>query len=170
MHDGRHSVVRLKNVTQALVDKLEAMEEDLNDCIQMSAVHGMPYTGPNWGEEIEDAKAVLDDLKLEPAQEGIVRAYTHHDNRCVAVVHMSCSTDFVARNDEFKEFVDTVALHAAWYRPGVRSELLEESLIQDPQKTIAEYIEEQREYFGEDIRLIDVNVFRVEAPRTCKGE
>jgi len=45
--------------------------------------------------------------------EGIVASYIHSNGKVGVLVEVQCETDFVARSDEFKEFVQEVALHVA---------------------------------------------------------
>ncbi|NOY89845.1 MAG: translation elongation factor Ts [Deltaproteobacteria bacterium] len=49
--------------------------------------------------------------------EGLVHAYIHGGGRVGVLVEVNCQTDFVARNDEFKQFVDELAMHIASERP-----------------------------------------------------
>lgn len=42
-----------------LLDKIAAMEQPMRACIEMSAVHGVPYTGPTWVEELAAVEAAL---------------------------------------------------------------------------------------------------------------
>ncbi len=49
--------------------------------------------------------------------EGIIDAYIHMGGRIGVLVEVNCETDFVARNDEFKEFAHDVALHVAASNP-----------------------------------------------------
>jgi elongation factor Ts len=51
------------------------------------------------------------------ATEGIVSQYVHSTGRIGAIVEVDCETDFVARNDEFKEFAREIALHVAAAAP-----------------------------------------------------
>ncbi len=50
-------------------------------------------------------------------KEGIVHAYIHGQGRVGVLVELSCETDFVARNDEFKAFAHDVAMHIAAANP-----------------------------------------------------
>lgn len=50
------------------------------------------------------------------ANEGLVHSYIHND-RVGVLVEVNTETDFVARNDEFREFVHDLALHIAAMRP-----------------------------------------------------
>ena len=47
------------------------------------------------------------------ASEGLVSSYVHHNGKVGAMVEVNCETDFVARNDEFSDFVREVASHVA---------------------------------------------------------
>ncbi len=48
--------------------------------------------------------------------EGLIHSYIHND-RVGVLVEVNTETDFVARNDEFREFVHDLALHIAAMRP-----------------------------------------------------
>jgi elongation factor Ts len=49
--------------------------------------------------------------------EGVVEAYIHADDRRGALVEVQCETDFVARNEDFKEFARQVAIHITAMNP-----------------------------------------------------
>jgi len=51
------------------------------------------------------------------AKEGIVEAYIHSNGKIGVLVEVLSETDFVAKNDEFKEFSHDVALHIAAMNP-----------------------------------------------------
>ncbi len=51
------------------------------------------------------------------ANEGAVDSYIHAGGRVGVLVEINCETDFVARTDQFKEFVHDVALHVAALKP-----------------------------------------------------
>lgn len=51
------------------------------------------------------------------AAEGIVHAYIHGDGRIGVLVEVNSETDFVARNEEFKNFAKDIALHIAAMSP-----------------------------------------------------
>ena len=50
-------------------------------------------------------------------EEGVVSAYIHANHKVGAMVEIQCETDFVARNDDFKDFAYQVALHIAAAAP-----------------------------------------------------
>lgn len=45
--------------------------------------------------------------------EGIVHSYIHAGGKLGAIVEVNCETDFVAKNDQFQEFVHNLAMHIA---------------------------------------------------------
>jgi elongation factor Ts len=51
------------------------------------------------------------------ASEGLVHAYIHAGGRIGVLVEVNCETDFVARTDKFRDFVNNVALHIAASNP-----------------------------------------------------
>lgn len=51
------------------------------------------------------------------AAEGLVHAYIHAGNRIGVLIEVNCQTDFVARNEEFREFVEGVAMQIASMSP-----------------------------------------------------
>src|SRR5687767_10924051 len=45
------------------------------------------------------------------ASEGLVGSYIHHNGRIGVLVEVNCETDFVARTDDFKGLVKSIAEH-----------------------------------------------------------
>ncbi len=51
------------------------------------------------------------------AAEGVVEAYIHGAGRIGVLVEVNCETDFVAKTDNFKQFVRDIAMHIAASNP-----------------------------------------------------
>ena len=51
------------------------------------------------------------------ANEGLIGSYIHMTGKIGVLVEINCETDFVARNEEFKELVKNVAMHIAAANP-----------------------------------------------------
>jgi elongation factor Ts len=47
------------------------------------------------------------------AKAGRVEVYIHHDAKSGVLIELNCETDFVARNEEFKQLAKDLALHVA---------------------------------------------------------
>ncbi len=65
------------------------------------------------------------------AAEGAVSSYIHGEGRVGVLIEVNSETDFVARNDKFREFVKDVAMHVAAMAPlVVRQEELPSEAIE----------------------------------------
>jgi len=49
--------------------------------------------------------------------EGLVGSYIHMNGKIGVLVEINCESDFVARNDEFKDLVKNISMHIAAARP-----------------------------------------------------
>jgi len=57
------------------------------------------------------------DKSERTANEGLVEPYIHGGGRLGVLVEINCETDFVARNEAFKQFAHNVAMHIAAAAP-----------------------------------------------------
>ena len=70
--------------------------------------------------------------------QGLVHAYIHMGGKIGVLIEVNCETDFVARNEEFKTFVNDLALQVAAAKPSyVKREDVPGSII-DKERTIYE--------------------------------
>ena len=74
--------------------------------------------------------------------EGVVASYIHANDKVGALVEVQCETDFVARNDDFREFAYEVAMHIAAADP----------LVVSADQIPAEELEAERKLFQEKAR------------------
>ena len=51
------------------------------------------------------------------AKEGVVESYIHVGGKVGVLIEVNCETDFVARNEEFRQFVKDLCLHIAAVNP-----------------------------------------------------
>lgn len=51
------------------------------------------------------------------ASEGVIETYAHPGNRVGVMLELNCETDFVARNEQFRELAHDLALHIAAMNP-----------------------------------------------------
>jgi len=62
--------------------------------------------------------------------EGVVESYIHMGGKLGVLVEVNCETDFVAKNDDFKEFAKNVAMQIAATGPvGIREEDVSEEVV-----------------------------------------
>jgi elongation factor Ts len=74
------------------------------------------------------------------AAEGAVASYIHAGGKIGVLLEVNCETDFVARNEDFQEFVRDVALHIAAAAPEF---VTEEDVPEDAKQAEARIFEEQ---------------------------
>jgi elongation factor Ts len=83
------------------------------------------------------------------ASEGAVASYIHGGGKIGVLVEVNCETDFVARNEDFQEFVRDVALHIAAASPQYVSE---DEVPEEAKAAEARIFEEQAADKPENVR------------------
>ncbi len=84
-------------------------------------------------EEILRKKGMADNSKKagRAAKEGVVASYIHLQGKVGVLVEINCETDFVAKNETFREFVKDITLHIAASNPTcVSREQVDPTLIE----------------------------------------
>ena len=109
--------------------------------------------------------------------EGVIASYVHADGRKGALVEVQSETDFVARNEDFKEFARQVAIHVTAMNPehvsfedipedDVANErrILEEKARTDgkPDDVVEKIVEGQLRKWASEIVLLDQKHFNEE--------
>ena len=65
------------------------------------------------------------------ASEGSIQSYIHMGGKIGVMVEVNCETDFVAKNDDFKDFAKNIAMHIAATNPvGITPEDVPEDIIE----------------------------------------
>lgn len=103
------------------------------------------------------------------AKEGIIGSYTHSNNKICAMVKLYCETDFVARNEEFKELAKDIAMHISAMSPKFLNpaDVTEDMLLKEreiwseqlknegkPKEIMDKIMEGKEKKFREDISLL----------------
>ena len=83
------------------------------------------------------------------ASEGVVATYIHANGKIGVLVEVDCETDFVAKNDDFKDFAREVALHIAASSPLYVSE---EDVPEEDRDRELRIFEEQAQDKPENVR------------------
>ncbi len=94
---------------------LAACEGDMNQAVDFLRKKGLATAAKRAGRAMA---------------EGIIESYIHMDNKLGVLVEVNCETDFVAKNDDFKEFAKNIAMHIAATNPvGIRPEDVPEETL-----------------------------------------
>jgi elongation factor Ts len=132
-------VKRLKDLTGVgLTDAKAALEEANGDFDK--ALAAMRKKGLTKAEKRGEREA----------RAGLVGTY-NHDGRIGVLVEVNCETDFVARNDIFKELVKDLAMHIAASDPVDVDELLDQPFVKDPGQTVGAYVKDHAARLGENV-------------------
>lgn len=87
------------------------------------------------------------------AAEGIVEAYVTEDGKVGSLVEVNAETDFVAKNDEFKSFVEDVTKQVALTNPSDVEALLASKSMAEPDKTVKEVLTGKIATIGENMTI-----------------
>jgi elongation factor Ts len=111
------------------------------------------------------------------ANQGIIDSYIHLGGRIGVIVEVNCETDFVARNDEFREFVRNICLQVAATNPSyLKREEVPESILDKerqiisaqalnegkPEKVIEKIVEGRLDKYFRENCLLDQNYVKDE--------
>lgn len=99
-------VKTLREMTGAgILDCKKALEEtggNLEEAVELLRKKGIAKAAKKAGRE---------------TKEGLIHAYIHAGGRVGVLLELNCETDFVARNDLFKELANEIALQIAAMKP-----------------------------------------------------
>lgn len=93
-------------------------------------------------------------------KQGLIEVYLHHSGRVASVVELFCETDFVARNELFKDLAHNLALQVASMPAKDAKSLEKQEFIKDPNKKVGDLVKEVIAKTGENIRI--GRIFRIE--------
>src|SRR3990172_803183 len=123
-------------------------------------------------EEVEgDKKKAFDILQKEgfekaakkvgrETSQGLIETYIHHSGKVAALVELFCETDFVARNELFRNLAHELALQVASMGAKSANDLIGQEFIRDPNKKVGDLVKEVIAKTGENVRI--GRIYRVE--------
>jgi elongation factor Ts len=132
----------MAQVSPALVKELrEKTNAGMMDCKQALVEAGADIEK---AEEILRKKGIASASKRasRSAKDGLIASYIHLQGRVGVLIEVNCETDFVAKNENFREFVKDLTLHIAAAHPSYVSR----------EQVPAELIEREREIYRAQIK------------------
>ena len=87
------------------------------------------------------------------AAEGLVTTYVSEDQKVGSVVEVNAETDFVAKNEEFRNFVSDIAKQVAMKNPATVEELLAQTSVAEPDKTVQDVLTNKISTIGENMSI-----------------
>src|SRR3989344_8522804 len=112
------------------------------------------------GGDFDKAKAIIHERGLVKAEKkgervtgaGLLHSYIHNE-RVGVLLELRCETDFVARNDSFKELAHNLAMHIAAMNPSGAEELMVQNYVKDESVDIEGLIKSTIAKVGENIKV-----------------
>ena len=131
MEISAKQVAELRNRTGAgMMDCKAALQEangDIEAAVELLRKKGIMKAEKRGGREV---------------REGLISSYIHHNGKVGVLVEVNCETDFVARTDDFKNLVKSVAEHIAAMAP----------LAVDKEQIPAEVVDRERRIYVEEVK------------------
>ena len=112
------------------------------------------------GGDFDKAKAIIYERGLVKAERkgdratgsGLLHSYIHNE-RVGVLLELRCETDFVARNESFKELAHNLAMHIAAMNPYDTEKLMAQNYIKDDSINIEDLIKLTIAKIGENIKV-----------------
>lgn len=119
--------------------------------------NALEETGGNEEEAIKVLEKKGQERAIKKAQretkQGLVEAYIHNNGKVGVLLKLHCETDFVARNEEFKNLAHDLAMHIAAMDPENMDDLMSQPFIKDAGKTIQDVVTDAISKIGENIKI-----------------
>jgi len=105
------------------------------------------------GGDLDQAVEVLRKKGLATAEkrasrstaEGRVQSYIHHNGKVGVLIEVNCETDFVARNEQFQQFLSDLCLHICAASPtAVTREDVAQDLVETERRIAREQMADQK--------------------------
>jgi len=93
--------------------------------------------------------------------QGRIGVYTHGDSKSAVMVEVGCETDFVAKNEDFINFVKDLTLQIISMNPESVEDLLAQEFVKDGSKKISDLLKEIIAKTGENIVVKRFVVYKV---------
>ena len=118
-------IKKLREITGArIMDCKKALEEANGDFKKAEAL--VEAKGLARAEKNEDRET----------KAGFIANYVHMTGMTAALVEVVCETDFVAKNQDFRDLTREIAMQVVAMSPASVEELLEQEFVKDGSKTI----------------------------------
>ena len=142
MSEILEKIKQLRDLTQAPIgDCRQALEESNGDFEKAKKI-------------LQERGAQIAEKKAErEAAQGIVEAYIHGQGRIGVLLELLCETDFVSRNEIFRNLAHNLAMQIASMDPKDEDELMKQPFIKDSSKTIEQVINSTIGQIGENIKV-----------------
>jgi elongation factor Ts len=109
----------------------------------------------------EKAGAKMEKRSGRATSQGRIGVYTHGDGKSACMVEVNCETDFVAKAEDFTNFIKELTLQIISMKPESVEELLEQEFIKDGSKKISDLLKEIIAKTGENIIINRFVIYQI---------
>lgn len=145
-------IKKLREITGArILDCQKALQEadgDLDKAVAIVEAKGLARAEKNQDRE---------------TKVGYIATYTHNTGMVAAMVEMLCETDYVAKNEDFRQMTRDIAMQVTAMGAESVEDLLQQDFIKDPEKTVELIIKALSGKIGEKMTLSRFERFAIEA-------
>jgi len=134
--------------------------KELRDKTQMSIKEikkALEQAGDDVGKALEFLKEqgakIAEKRSERETGQGVIEAYVHGNGKMGVLVDLRSETDFVAKNEQFKQLAHDIAMQIASMDPKDVDELMSQPFVKDQDLTIDELIKEYIGKLGENIKV-----------------
>ncbi len=92
---------------------------------------------------------------------GVIDSYIHSNQKIGVLLELGCETDFVARNENFKNLAHELCLQISAADPADIEGLLGQPYIKDPEKSVRDLLNETIAKLGENIKIGKFTRFKI---------
>jgi len=148
-------------ITADQIKKLRLMTKvGVMDCRKaLQESNGDFAKAQNW--LLKKGAALADKKKDRATKSGIIESYIHAGGGIGVLVKLSCETDFVAKNEDFKNLAHELAMQVAAMDPRDVNELLQQEYIRDPKKKVGDLVKETIGKIKENIKVEQISRLEV---------
>ncbi len=93
----------------------------------------------------KEGRKIAQNKEIKPTNEGVIGSYIHSNNKIGVLVEVVCQTDFVARNEEFRQLAHDLAMQIAAANPAwVSPEQIPEQVIRKEKEIYSQGIDSKK--------------------------
>jgi len=134
--------------------------KELRDKTQMS-IKEIKKALEKAGDDVEKALEFLKEQGAKIAEkragketgQGVIEAYIHGNGKMGALIDLRSETDFVAKNEQFRQLAHDIAMQVVSMDPEDIDNLLSQPFVKNQDLTVDELIKEYIGKLGENIKV-----------------
>ena len=134
--------------------------KELRDATGISVTQckrALEEAGGDMKSALDILKKTSSDIALKKADRalgsGYIYAYVHGEGRIGSMLELKCETDFVAKNEVFRNLAKEITMQVAATNPENVDALLQEPFIKNAETNITSLIQEAIQKTGEKIEI-----------------